>query len=122
MNDNVNHPKHYTGRNVGYECIILAKHQCFCTGNVIKYLWRYKSKGNPTEDLRKAQWYARKAATRHEKTETSGKCGIIIRKLVSSTTGPERTAWHCIGRSDWHPTIEALNQMMKEQEHNAQAE
>lgn len=121
MSNNVDHPAHYTGRNIGYECIILAKRQYFCAGNVIKYLWRYKDKGTPVEDLRKARWYARKAAIRHEKTETSGRCGIIIRKLVSSTTGFERAAWHCIGRSDWHLVIEALNRMMEEEEDNAQA-
>lgn len=115
MNDTVNHPTHYTGRNIGYECILLAKRQYFCTGNVIKYLWRYKDKGNPVEDLEKARWYARKAATRHEKTETSGRCGFIIRKLVASTTGLERAAWHCISRSDWHQTIEALNKMIKKE-------
>ena len=122
MSDNVNHPHHYTGRNIGYECIDIAKRQYFCAGNVIKYLWRYKDKGNPTEDLRKARWYARKAATRHEKTETSGRCGLIIHKLVASTTGLERAAWYCIGRSDWHLVIEALNRMMKEEEDNAQTD
>lgn len=115
MSDNVDHPTHYTGRNIGYECITLAKRQYFCTGNVIKYLWRYKSKGNATEDLKKARWYARKAAIRHERTETSDRCGIIIRRLVASTTGPEKAAWHCIGRSDWHTAIEAINRMMGEE-------
>lgn len=122
MTDNINHPTHYTSRNIGYECILLAKRQYFCTGNVIKYLWRYKDKGNPIEDLRKARWYASKAAIRHEKTENSGRCGLIIRKLIASTTGLERAAWYCIGRSDWHLVIEAVNRMMKEEENNAQAE
>lgn len=112
MNDTVDHPTHYTGRDIGYECILLAKRQYFCTGNVIKYLWRYKSKGNPVEDLEKARWYARKAATRHEQTETAGKCGIILHKLIQSTTGLECVAWCGIGTSDWHPVIEALNRMI----------
>nr|DAP05072.1 MAG TPA: nucelotide kinase [Caudoviricetes sp.] len=122
MTDNINHPTHYNCRNIGYECILLAKRQYFCTGNVIKYLWRYKDKGNPIEDLKKARWYARKAAIRHEKTETSGRCGLIIRKLVASTSGLERAAWYCISRSDWHLAIEAINRMMKEKENNAQDE
>ena len=29
----------------------------FCKGQVIKYLWRYKHKGNPIEDLEKAELY-----------------------------------------------------------------
>lgn len=113
MTDNINHPTHYNGRDIGYECIILAKHQYFCTGNTIKYLWRYKNKGNPVEDLKKARWYARKAATRHERTETAGKCGTVLRKLISTTTDIEKAAWYYISRSDWRQTIEALNKMIE---------
>jgi hypothetical protein len=29
----------------------------FCWGNVNKYLVRYKHKGTPVQDLKKAQWY-----------------------------------------------------------------
>lgn len=114
MADNINHPVHYTGRNIGYECIILAQYQCFCTGNVIKYLWRYKDKGKPTEDLMKARWYARRAATRHEQTYTTSICGIILHKLVQSTTGLERVAWHGIRTSNWPTVIKALDRMMEE--------
>lgn len=121
MASNIDHPTHYTGRNIGFECIRLAKQQYFCSGNVIKYLWRYKDKENPIEDLKKARWYARKAAIRHEKTETSGKCGLILRKLIASTTGHERAAWYCVGRSDWHLAIEAINRIIKEEEDNVQA-
>lgn len=113
MTDNIDHPTHYTNRNIGYECIILAKRQYFCAGNTIKYLWRYKDKGHPLEDLKKARWYARKAATRHERTETAGRCGIILRKLISSSTDIEKTAWYYISRSDWRQTIEALNKMIE---------
>ena len=62
MNDNVNHPAHYTAGNI--ECIEAIKesmtHRAFmgyCKGNVIKYLWRYENKNNPLEDLKKARWY-----------------------------------------------------------------
>lgn len=115
MTDNTNHPTHYTDRNIGYECITLAKHQYFCTGNAIKYLWRYKSKKNPLEDLMKARWYARRAATRHERTYTTSTCGIILRKLVQSTDGLERVVWHCIRTSDWHTAIKALTQMIEQE-------
>lgn len=113
MNDTINHPTHYTSRNIGYECIILAKRQYFCTGNTIKYLWRYKDKGKPVEDLKKARWYARKAAIRHEQAVTSGKCGIILRKLISSTAGLEKVAWYHIARSNWRQAIEAINKMIE---------
>ncbi|UVX36115.1 MAG: protein of unknown function DUF3310 [Namikivirus ozawa] len=114
MTDNVNHPTHYTARDIGYECIVLTKYQYFCTGNVIKYLWRYKDKGNPTEDLEKARWYARKAVARHEQTYTTSTCGIILHKLVQATTGPERIAWHGIRTSDWHTVIKTLDRMIEE--------
>lgn len=65
MNDNVNHPAHYTAG--GVECIDaisaavkdLEGEEAFLTGQVIKYLWRWKRKHkeNPAEDLRKAEWY-----------------------------------------------------------------
>lgn len=113
MTDNINHPTHYTSRNIGYECIILAKYQYFCTGNAIKYLWRYQCKGNPLEDLKKARWYARLAATRHEQTYTTGTCGLILHKLIQSTTGPERSAWHGVRTSDWRMVIESLGRMIE---------
>jgi len=29
----------------------------YCKGQVLKYLWRYRYKGKPLEDLKKAEWY-----------------------------------------------------------------
>ena len=115
MNNNIDHPTHYTSRNIGYECITLVKYQYFCTGNAIKFLWRYKDKGHPLEDLMKARRYARKAATRHEQTYTTSTCGIILHKLIQSTAGLERAAWHGIHTSDWHTVIKTLDQMIKEE-------
>jgi hypothetical protein len=57
MNDNVNHPKHYTNHPSGVECIEITEHMNFCIGNAIKYLWRAGLKGEQIEDLRKARWY-----------------------------------------------------------------
>ena len=60
--DMVNSPDHYTQGSI--ECIEaieeVVKHldgmEAMCTGNAIKYLWRWKHK-NGTEDLKKAVWY-----------------------------------------------------------------
>ena len=60
--DVVNHPPHYTMG--GIECIdaiksatnLLTGFEGYCTGNAIKYLWRWKHK-NGTQDLEKAAWY-----------------------------------------------------------------
>jgi hypothetical protein len=29
----------------------------YLKGNVLKYVWRYRYKGKPVEDLKKARWY-----------------------------------------------------------------
>lgn len=57
---NVDHPSHYQGN---IECIdaiasSLTEEELsgFIKGNVIKYVWREKSKGK-IEDLKKAKWY-----------------------------------------------------------------
>lgn len=65
MNDIVNHPSHYTEGKV--ECIDalesatigLSGIEAVCTGNAIKYLWRWKHK-NGKQDLQKAVWYINK--------------------------------------------------------------
>ena len=62
VNDSVNHPKHYV--KGGLECIDVIKaavtdlsgFEGYCIGNIIKYCWRWKSKGG-VEDLRKARKY-----------------------------------------------------------------
>lgn len=52
----INHPAHY---NQGIECAqYIASHKMdFFQGNTIKYLTRFKHKGTPLEDLKKARWY-----------------------------------------------------------------
>ena len=123
MNDNVNHPAHYTGRNIGHECIDLARHQTFCVGNTIKYLWRYKDKGHPTEDLKKALWYARLAQKELEPVCTEvGDCESILYLLVDSTAGNERSAWVGLTLNDWQRTVEALDEMIKETRNETQAD
>lgn len=64
MADLVNKPPHYQGK---VECIDaieaaidgLEGMEAMCTGNAIKYLFRWKKKGG-TEDLEKAMWYIKK--------------------------------------------------------------
>ena len=63
--DNVNHPSHYT--QGGIECIDAIKAatvgltgiEAVCTGNAVKYMWRWKFK-NGAEDIREAMWYLEK--------------------------------------------------------------
>ena len=67
MSEKVNHPPHYMQGKV--ECIDAIESACtgldgfegYCTGNAIKYLYRWKHK-NGLEDVRKAAWYVKKLA------------------------------------------------------------
>lgn len=63
--DQVNHPDHYTSG--GIECIDAIRASMspdefrgLLKGNVIKYVWRYRLKGKPVQDLEKAAWYLNK--------------------------------------------------------------
>jgi hypothetical protein len=55
VGDSINHPSHYTQGDV--ECIEIIGEMDQMRATCIKYLWRYKDKVNPIEDLRKAEWY-----------------------------------------------------------------
>lgn len=65
MENNVNHPSHYTSHPSGVECISITQYYDFCIGNAIKYLWRAGLKKDADksdvekeiEDLEKARWY-----------------------------------------------------------------
>lgn len=72
VKDMVNSPSHYTQGNI--ECIDaieeVVKHldgmEAMCTGNAIKYLWRWKHK-NGVEDIKKAIWYLQRMVDSQEK-------------------------------------------------------
>ncbi len=55
--DPVNHPSHYTSARFPFECIDITACMDFCTGNMVKYVWRHLDKGKPVEDLKKARFY-----------------------------------------------------------------
>lgn len=72
--ENVNHPGHYNlpGRK---ECIVemiekfgVEKVQAFCELNAYKYRYRHEMKGGQ-EDLEKAKWYDKYAATMKDANE-----------------------------------------------------
>ena len=61
--NNVDHLSHYAD-SCSLECIDVMKvvfgyeyTAVGCMFNVFKYMWRYKNKGKPKEDLDKAEWY-----------------------------------------------------------------
>ena len=60
--DSVSKPEHYNSG--GIECIDAIEGMLnhdeyigYLRGNSLKYRWRYRYKGKPIEDLRKAEWY-----------------------------------------------------------------
>lgn len=73
--DMVNHPSHYISET-GLETIDVIEAFTFdltgmeavCTGNVLKYICRWKHK-NGLQDLKKAQWYLERLITSIENLE-----------------------------------------------------
>lgn len=85
MNDNVNHPSHYTQWPV--EAITLTEREGFLYGNVLKYALRAGAKsGTPyEEDMAKAAWYATRLVARMAEV-TSVDDGLrALRKRGNST-------------------------------------
>ena len=77
--DMVNHPPHYNQDNI--ECIDAiasatnSGFEHYLQGVIIKYLWRYRYKGKPVEDLRKAEWYLQKLIEIKMEEELKGSDG-----------------------------------------------
>lgn len=88
--DNVNHPQHYQSKS-GLETIDvieaftegLVGGEATNTGNVLKYMCRWKSK-NGLEDLKKAKWYLDRLIGIVEKHDEE------MRKLTASTSSSIR--------------------------------
>lgn len=88
--DNVNHPQHYQSKS-GLETIDvieafteeLVGGEATNTGNVLKYMCRWKSK-NGLEDLKKARWYLNRLIGIVEKRDEEA------RKLATSTSSSIR--------------------------------
>lgn len=72
MTDMINHPPHYTKGGIETIDYIasavtgLTGMEAYCTGNIVKYVSRWKHK-NGVEDLKKAIWYAERLIQEVEK-------------------------------------------------------
>lgn len=66
LEDPIN-PSHYRRHASGVECIEVTRHMNFNVGNAMKYIWRYEHKGDPVENLKKAQWYLNDEIVRLER-------------------------------------------------------
>ena len=69
LKEQVNHPDHYNQGKIEVIDYIedLGMGDDFCAGNAVKYISRYKYKGKPLEDLKKAKWYIERLIERYEK-------------------------------------------------------
>lgn len=80
--DPVNHPSHYTSARFPFECIEITACMDFCTGNMVKYVWRHLDKGKPLEDLKKARFYLNYELTSVKpKTIWPMRTGVAIAEL-----------------------------------------
>lgn len=92
MNDNVNHPSHYQGKN-GLEVIDvidnfvgdLRGEKAVCMGNVIKYILRHTKK-NGVEDLLKARWYLDRLISYYDGPSGDEKEVPILELLIPDKT------------------------------------
>lgn len=97
----VEHPSHYCMSNI--ECIDAIESalgssdriEGFLQGNALKYIWRFRHKGKPIEDLQKAEWYLRRLIDRiqveeeeHQNTNTTVKCtpGVKLNATLPHTS------------------------------------
>tara|TARA_R100000458_G_scaffold27245_1_gene24686 strand:+ start:3358 stop:3606 length:249 start_codon:yes stop_codon:yes gene_type:complete len=62
MNKQVINPKHYTQGKIEVWDFIIDQKLNYLAGNIVKYIARYahKHKGNPIQDLEKAERYLKK--------------------------------------------------------------
>lgn len=110
MNDPIDHPRHYEQAHPGMECIDLTGSLSFPVGNMVKYVWRHRSKGKPVEDLRKALWYARYAADRQPAIRLDDAQTRVVAALVGQTDGWENLFWQSFRVADWPEMIRLLDE------------
>ena len=73
MNDNVNHPSHYTDGKIEVVDFIEDKKLGFHLGNTVKYICRAGKKDpeKTIEDLQKAEWYLHREIQRLSAQKTA---------------------------------------------------
>lgn len=97
------------------ECIDLTAGMSFCMGNAVKYVWRYRSKNKPVEDLRKSLWYTHYAENRNEPVAlTCRQLGIIdALQHQSQTEQYEFQFWNALRFGDYPKMCRAIAMMIR---------
>ena len=95
IDDEVNHPKHYTGHKADIECIMFTELLPSLASNAFKYVWRCNDKGNREEDLEKARWYLQRICDRgfYEK-RVGGKVRPLLLGIIDASDF-----------DDWHKSV-----------------
>lgn len=65
MDDNINHPAHYTQGTLEVIDAIEGMGLAYHEGNIVKYVARWRLK-NGVEDLKKAKWYLERLIAREQ--------------------------------------------------------
>jgi len=75
MEDVINHPSHYECEQIVYQRVYQPIEFCqlfgFTVGNAFKYLFRRKHKGTELQDLKKAEYYLKRALDPANKNDWS---------------------------------------------------
>lgn len=93
--DAVDHPEHYTAGDI--ECIdaiqasmSVEEFRGYLKGNTMKYIWRYRKKKHPLEDILKARWYLDKLAELLEAEEGDGDWSVYNFGSVEEAKNKQR--------------------------------
>lgn len=71
VHDEIAKPRHYNSGNIEVWDFIQDQDMCYLSGNVVKYISRYRHKGTPLKDLQKARAYLDKLIAEVEKDATN---------------------------------------------------
>jgi hypothetical protein len=84
MDRDIDKPAHYTQGSIEVIDFIEDQKFGYCDGNAVKYISRYRHKGTPLQDLKKARWYIQRLIENlekeaHDKESDNPAPGTIIR-------------------------------------------
>ena len=107
----VNHPAHYMNSS-GVECITIAKHMRFSSGNALKYIYRLGEKDDMLQELNKALFYLKIAAEEHEYNDYPEDIDIrgLYYKISKYQPQPISNAMLCIYLGDWAAASEYVQE------------
>ena len=72
--DEIEHPSHYTQGKIEVIDFLIDQDMNFMAANAVKYLCRYRFKGNPVQDLKKAKWYLNRLIKEVEMAQPDPRC------------------------------------------------